>query len=113
MKNLLALLLLFVCILTPRAIYAAEVLQIRSSTLLELGDNNRTYTVRIACLEVDPSSEDAAIKLLKKILPRRKKVNLKPQGSIDGVLLARVIPIGEENDLSKDLEFNGLGRQTC
>ena len=56
------LLFFFVFLLFPCSILAAEVLQIRSSSLLEIGDNNRTYTVRIACLEIDPSDEIEVIR---------------------------------------------------
>ena len=104
---------LLALLLFPLSIFAAEVLQIRSSSLLQVGDNNRTYTVKIACLEVDPGEETEAITWLRRELPRRRKVNLRPEGVIEGTLLSRVIPFGSNSDLSQALEAAGLGRQTC
>ena len=92
---------------------AAEVLQVRTPSLLQVGDHNRTYTVRLACVAVDPGSEAEALAWLKQELPRRRRVNLRPEGSDDGVLLARVTPLGEGRDLSQGLVAAGFGRDTC
>jgi len=97
----------------PLGVAAAEVLQVRSASLLQVGDRNRSYTVRLACLEVDPANEADARAWLKQELPRRRRVNLRPEGSDDGVLLARVTPLGASRDLSDALVAAGLGRATC
>ena len=75
-------------------VQAAEVLQVRSSSLLQVGDHNRTYTVALACSAVDASQEAEATAWLRQELPRRRKVNLRPVGSSEGQLMARVTPIG-------------------
>ena len=72
------LILLVVMVSFPMQSMAAEVLQVRSSTLLQIGDGNRNYSVRLACIAVDPVNEEAAVDLLKKAVPRRKRVNLRP-----------------------------------
>ena len=41
---------------------AAEILQVTSSSILLIGDNNRTYTVKIACMEISPNLEERAFK---------------------------------------------------
>jgi hypothetical protein len=92
---------------------AAEVLQVRTPSLLQVGDHNRTYTVRLACFAVDPASEAEALAWLKQELPRRRRVNLRPEGSDDGVLLARVTPLGDGRDLSQGLVAAGYGHDTC
>ena len=92
---------------------AAEVLQVRSSTLLQIGDRNRNYSVRLACVAVDPANEEAAVDLLKKAVPRRKRVNLRPEGNEDGVLIARVTPLDAEQDLGLSLVTTGLATQSC
>ena len=105
-------LLLF--IVTPEELPAAEVLQISSSNILQIGDNNRIYSVQLSCIEVDPKNEDEARKLLKKKLPRRSKVNLHPKGLNDnGTLLARVNLLNKENDLSSLLVSSGLAVESC
>ena len=88
---LVALLLpLLICNGIGGAAQAAEVLQVRSGTLLQVGDHNRTYSVELACLAVAPDQQPAAAAWLRQQLPRRTRVNLRPLGSRDGLLLARV-----------------------
>ena len=94
-------------------VQAAEVLQVRSSSLLQVGDHNRTYTVSLACTSVDVSHEAEATAWLRKELPRRRRVNLRPIGSSEGQLMARVTPIGAERDLSSGLIAAGLAANSC
>ena len=109
-----ALFAMFLFILiSPLSTMAAEVLQVSSSSLLQIGDHNRIYTVRLACLEVDLSDEIDARNWLKSELPRRRRVNLRPEGTVDGILSARVIPIGSDKDLGEGLASVGLGRFAC
>ena len=107
------LILLAVMVSFPMQSVAAEVLQVRSSTLLQIGDRNRNYSVRLACIAVDPVNEAAAVDLLKKAVPRRKRVNLRPEGNEEGVLIARVTPLDADQDLGVSLVANGLATQHC
>ena len=104
---------LLVLLLAAWPATAAEVLQVRSSQLLQVGDHNRTYTVQLSCIDVAPSDEAQAVDWLRLQLPRRRKVNLRPAGSIDGQLLARVTPIGTDQDLSDGLIAAGLATSRC
>ena len=94
-------------------VYAAEILQVSSSSVLLIGDNNRTYTVKLACIEISPDLEEDSIKWLKKRLPRHTKVNLKPKGSVDGVLVAKVIPFKTNADITDDYIKEGLATNKC
>jgi endonuclease YncB( thermonuclease family) len=69
---------------------AAEVLQVRSGRLLQIGDHNRTYTVELACIAIPGEGNAAATAWLRQQLPRRARVNLRPSGSNNGTLVARV-----------------------
>ena len=69
---------------------AAEVLQVRSGSLLQVGDHNRTYSVEVGCLRIPPDNNEAATAWLRQALPRRTRVNLRPLGNHDGTLQARV-----------------------
>ena len=109
--RLLALFLVAVVAVSPAA--AAEVLQVRTASLLQVGDGNRTYTVQLACINVEPEGESAAVDWLRQELPRRRRVNLRPVGRNDGQLLARVTPIGDELDLSSRLVTAGLAADSC
>ena len=110
-KKILTLFILFFCF-SPQ-VYAAEIMQVRSSSVLLIGDNNRTYTVKIACTEISPDLEEKSVNWLKKQLPRHKKVNLKPKGSLDGVLVARVIPFNSNIDISEKYINEGLAKDKC
>ena len=78
---------------------------------MQLGDNNRNYTVKLACLEVDPVDEESAKSWLRSELPRRKRVNLRPESSHDGVLLARVIPL--ESDIEMMIARQAVFGRQC
>ena len=104
--------LMLLLVLPPQA-FAAEVLQVRSATLLQIGDRNRNYSVQLACVQVDPEDEPQAQDWMRRALPRRRRVNLRPEGSADGVLLARVTPIGDDLDLGSALVSEGLAQVTC
>jgi len=50
---------------------------------------------------------------LKKQLPRHTKVNLKPKGSMDGVLVAKVIPFNSDLDITEKYINEGLALNKC
>ena len=104
---------LMLFVIQPLLTQAAEVLQVREATLLQVGDRNRNYSVRLACIEVSPEDQQQAVDWLRQTLPRRRRVNLRPEGSSDGLLLARVTPIGAEQDLGAALVNEGLAHTTC
>ncbi|MFM8526318.1 MAG: hypothetical protein ACKOCM_11975 [Cyanobacteriota bacterium] len=88
--GVLALMLL---VLGLQPAVAAEVLQVRSATMLQIGDGNRSYPVRLACLEVAAEDQQQAQQWLRARLPRQTRVNLRPIGAQDGTLVARVTPL--------------------
>jgi len=109
--------LLAVLLLWPGAALAAEVLQVRGATLLQLGDQNRSYTVQLACVEVAEAQQVEAVAWLRQAVPRHTRVNLRPMGQNQGVLLARVQPLapvrGSTNqaaDLGSGLIAAGLAQ---
>ena len=99
---------LAVLLLWPGVVVAAEVLQVRGATLLQLGDQNRSYTVSLACIEVSEAQRDDALAWLRQAAPRHTRVNLRPMGQNQGVLLARVQKIGSNDDLGGGLIAAGL-----
>jgi len=111
-QSLSAALLASLILAWPTTAWAAEVLQVREPDLLLIGDHNRTYSVRLACIAPVAGEETAALKLLRAKLPRRQRVNLMPMGSRDGLLLARVRPLGQEQDLNDLLITAGLAQAT-
>jgi hypothetical protein len=106
------LLLLPMALLVPAPAVAAEVLQVRSGTLLQVGDSNRSYGVALACVAVDADQAAAATRWLRQRAPRGTRVNLRPLGQRDGLLLARVRTMAGRNrpivDLGEALVAEGL-----
>ena len=106
--------ILFICFFSFFAkVFAAEILQVSSSSVLLIGDNNRTYTVKIACTKITPDLEEESVNWLKQELPRHTKVNLKPKGSVDGVLVAKVIPFNSDIDITEKYINQGLATKKC
>ncbi|MFM2173768.1 MAG: hypothetical protein RLZZ54_1695 [Cyanobacteriota bacterium] len=101
---LLSGLMACVLLLGAAGVQAAEVLQVRSGTVLQVGDHNRTYTVELACLTIPPDGDSAAVAWLRSELPRRTKVNLRPVGNDNGTLVARVQRLGAA-DHSADIDL--------
>ena len=94
-------------------VYAAEILQVSSSSVLLIGDNNRTYTVKIACTKITPDLEEISLNWLRKELPRHTKVNLRPKGYVDGLLVAKVIPFNSNKDITEKYINAGLATNEC
>jgi hypothetical protein len=87
---------------------AAEIFQIQDGDHLLIGDRNRVYGVLLACLSIDPGLEDEAAQWLRHALPRHTRVNLRPIGQRDGLLLARVRRLDADTDVSEGLIEAGL-----
>ncbi len=110
-QKILILLISFFCFYSD--VNAAEILQVSSSSVLLIWDHNRTYTVKLACTEISPDLEEKSFNWLKKQLPRHTKVNLKPKGSVNGVLVAKVIPFESKVDITEKYINEGLATNKC
>lgn len=100
-------------LLWPGAAVAAEILQVRGATLLQLGDQNRSYTVQLACIVVPEAQQSEALDWMRQAAPRRTRVNLRPMGQNQGVLLARVQTLSASagtTDLASGLISAGLAQ---
>ena len=91
MKKLLKILITAcLIVLNPVIVNSAEILQIKSSNTIRVGDQNRNLTIRLFCVDVNENDELEATNLLKREFPRGSKVKIKPFGSKENVLLAKV-----------------------
>ena len=89
MKKLSKLLIIFcLIVLNPVLVNSAEILQIKNSNTILVGDQNRNLTIGLFCVIVNENDELEAINLLKSEYPRGSKVKLKPFGLKDNLLLA-------------------------
>jgi hypothetical protein len=105
-------LMLLVLLVAPASSAAAELRQVRTATVLQVGDSNRSYSVRLACIAVADDQEQEAVRWLRQAVGRGSRLNLRPLGEQDGQLLARVssLPRGQRpaQDLGAGLVAAGL-----
>jgi len=114
LKNLSKILLvLCLLVLNPYIVNSAEILQIKSSNTILVGDQNRNLTIRLFCVDVNENDEHEAINLLKSKFPRGSKVKIKPFGFKDNILLAKVFNIKNNTDMNDLLVAKGLVRENC
>ncbi len=114
MKKLSKILIL-VCliVINPIIVNSAEILQIKSSNTILVGDQNRNLTIGLFCVAVNENNELEAINLLKNEFPRGSKVKIKPFGFKENVLLAKVFNIKSTKEMTELLVAKDLTSEIC
>jgi len=112
-KLLKFLIIICLILLNPVVVNSAEILQIKSSNIILVGDQNRNLTVGLFCVDVNEKDELEAINLLKSQFPRGSKVKIKPFGFKENLLLAKVFNIKGTKEMTELLVSNDLTRQNC
>ena len=107
--------LIIICliILNPLLVNSAEVLQIKSSNTILVGDQNRNLIIGLFCVDVNEKDELEATNLLKSEFPRGSKVKIKPFGFKENVLLAKVSNIKGTKEMSELLVAKDLTSKNC
>ncbi len=114
MNNISKLLIIFLLfLLNPLKAHSAEILQINSSKIVLVGDQNRNLTIRLFCVDVNDNDELKAIALLKKEFPKGSKVKIKPFGLKENALIAKVFNIKGNKEMSDLLVSKNLTKQDC
>jgi len=111
----LSKILIIVCliVLNPVIVNSAEILQIKNSNTLLVGDQNRNLTIGLFCVDVNENDELKATNLLKREFPRGSKVKIKPFGSKENVLLAKVFNIKSNKEMTELLVAKDLTSEIC
>ncbi len=114
MKKLSKILIL-VCLifLSPVIVNSAEILQIKSSDTILVGDQNRNLTIELFCIDVNENNELEATNLLKSEFPRGSKVKIKPFGFKEDLLLAKVFNIKGTKEMTELLVSKNLTSEIC
>ena len=99
--------------LNPLEVNSAEILQIKSSNTILVGDQNRNLTIRLFCVDVNDNYELEATNLLKSEFPRGSKVKIKPFGFKENVLLAKVFNIKGTKEMTQLLVAKDLTKTNC
>ena len=95
------LIIFFLVVVNPVIANSAEILQIKSSDTILVGDQNRNLTIGLFCVDVNENDEFAATNLLKSEFPRGTKVKIKPFGFKENVLLAKVFNIKGTKEMTE------------
>jgi len=111
----LSKILIIVCliVLNPVIVNSAEILQIKSSNTILVGDLNRNLTIRLFCVDINENDELEATNLLKSEFPRGSKVKIKPFGFKENVLFAKVFNIKGTKEMSELLVAKDLTSKIC
>ena len=111
----LSKILIIVCLifLNPVIVNSAEILQIKSSNTILVGDQNRNLTIGLFCVDVNENNELEATNLLKNEFPRGSKVKIKPFGFKENLLLAKVFNIKGSKEMTELLVTKNLTRENC
>ena len=104
---------MFLVVLNPLIANSAEILQIKSSSTILVGDQNRNLTIGLFCVDVKENDELKATNLLKSEFPRGSKVKIKPFGFKDNVLLAKVFNIKGTKEMTELLVAKDLTSEIC
>ena len=99
--------------LNPVIVNSAEILQIKSSNTILVGDQNRNLTIGLFCVDVNKNDELEATNLLKKEFPRGSKVKIKPFGFKGNILLAKVFNTKSNKEMTELLVAEDLTSEIC
>ena len=100
-------------VLNPVIVNSAEILQIKSSNTILVGDQNRNLTIGLFCVDVNENDEIEATNLLKSEFPRGSKVKIKPFGYKENLLIAKVFDIKGTKEMTELLVAKDLTRENC
>jgi len=114
LKNLSKFLIIFcLVVLNPVIVNSAEILQIKNSNTVLVGDQNRNLTIELFCVDVNENDEIKATNLLKSEFPRGSKVKIKPFGFKKNLLLAKVFNIKGTKEMTELLVAKDLTGENC
>jgi len=112
-KFLKFLIIICLIVFNPVIVNSAEILQIKSSNTILVGDQNRNLTIGLFCIDVNENDELEATNLLKSEFPRGSKVKIKPFGFKESVLLAKVFNIKGTKEMTEILVAKELSSEIC
>ena len=114
LKKLSKIFIIFCLVfLNPVIVNSAEILQIKSSNTILVGDQNRDLTIGLFCVDVSVNDELEATNLLKSEFPRGSKVKIKPFGFNENLLLAKVFNIKGNKEMTYLLVAKDLTNNIC
>tara|TARA_B100000212_G_scaffold123179_1_gene92385 strand:- start:414 stop:794 length:381 start_codon:yes stop_codon:yes gene_type:complete len=113
-KKFIQITLIFISIIIfPINTYSAELLQINDINNILVGDQNRSLYLSLYCIDINENDKEKAIEILKKNFPRGTKVKIKPYGSNDNRLLAKIFRVDDDTEMTELLNPFDSSENNC
>ena len=112
-KLLQIILIILVVVICPVYIYSAELLQINDVDNILVGDQNRSLSLSLYCIDINENEKEKATEILKKNFPRGTKVKIKPYGSNDKRLLAKIFRVDDQTEMTELLNSFDSSDKNC
>ena len=113
-KKFLQIILIFISlVILPINTHSAELLQIKDVNTILVGDQNRTLSLSLYCININENEKEKAIRILKKNFPRGTKVKIKPYRSDGNRLLAKIFRVDDETEMTQLLNSFDSSDKNC
>ena len=114
LKKILQIILIFISlIICPINVSSAELLQIKDINTIVVGDQNRSLSLSLYCIDINQNEKENATKILKRNFPRGTKVKIKPYGSNGSRLLAKIFRVDDETEMTELLNTYNSSKENC
>ena len=114
LKKLFQIFLIFILlIICPINTNSAELLQINDVNTILVGDQNRSLSLSLYCIDVNENEKDKATEVFRENFPRGTKVKIKPYKSNGQRLLAKVFRVDDETEMTELLDTFNSSENNC
>ena len=114
LKKILQIILLCIfLIIYPIKASSAELLQINDVNNILVGDQNRSLYLSLYCIDINENEREQAIEILKRNFPRGTKVKIKPYGSNDNRLFAKIFRVNDKVEMTELLNTFNSSEKNC
>ena len=113
-RTFIQITLIFIFIvISPINANSAELLQINDVDNILVGDQNRSLYLSLYCVDINENEREEATEILRRNFPRGTKVKIKPYGSNDQGLFAKVFRVDDETEMTELLKTFNLSKKNC
>ena len=114
LKKILQIIIIFIAlIICPINVHSAELLQIKDINTIVVGDQNRSLYISLYCIDINQNEKENATKILKRNFPRGTKVKIKPYGSNDSRLFAKIFRVDDDTEMTDLLKTYNSSKGNC
>ena len=114
LKKVISIIFIFIfLVICPINTYSAELLQIKDVNTILVGDQNRTLYLSLYCIDISENEKEKAYEVLKRNFPRGTKVKIKPYGSINNRIFAKIFRVDDETEMTELLKSFNLSEKNC